>query len=207
MRATTLLLAGALATGLLASGCAKRAPESAAATAAPHPLAPELGAAAGELAAVSAALAQNAASLAALGVDTSRSRDGEKPDAPTKRERDEIRDGADEKSSESATDLDDAPTPKTPVAPKSAAPSPSTAPTATARTTAEPSPEPVGAASDEASGCDRICALAGVACDLAQRICTLAKHHEGDARYADVCWNAERQCEQASDACADCSAC
>lgn len=59
----------------------------------------------------------------------------------------------------------------------------------------------------EQTPCQRICTLAGVACDLSQRICTLAAQHEGNARYEDVCWNAERQCEEASDACSDCSAC
>jgi hypothetical protein len=57
------------------------------------------------------------------------------------------------------------------------------------------------------SSCKKICTLAGVACDLSKRICQLADEHEGDARYEDACWNAGQQCEDASDACTECSAC
>lgn len=71
-----------------------------------------------------------------------------------------------------------------------------------------PPPAPPKAATTAApDACGRICALAGAACDLSQRICTLAEQHDGDARYEDLCWNAQRQCEAASDACSDCSTC
>jgi len=59
----------------------------------------------------------------------------------------------------------------------------------------------------ESTPCQRICTLAGVACDLSKRICQLADDHQGDARYANACWNAGQQCEDASDACTDCTAC
>jgi outer membrane biosynthesis protein TonB len=81
----------------------------------------------------------------------------------------------------------------------------------------EPKPEPKpGAttrdeddalASTDNTPCQRICTLASVACDLSKRICQLADDHQGDARYEDACWNAERQCEDASDACSDCTSC
>lgn len=72
---------------------------------------------------------------------------------------------------------------------------------------AEPPPPPKSTTTASIDACGRICALAGAACDLSQRICTLAEQHDGDARYEDLCWNAQRQCEAASDACADCSTC
>jgi hypothetical protein len=55
-----------------------------------------------------------------------------------------------------------------------------------------------------AEACGRICGLAGVACELSDRICSLAARHTGDARYEDACWNAKLQCETATDACDNC---
>lgn len=85
-------------------------------------------------------------------------------------------------------------------------PAPPTNPSKPTIVTPEPKPGP---RDDPKSStpCQRICTLASVACDLSKRICQLAENHQGDARYEDACWNAGRQCEDASDACSDCAAC
>jgi hypothetical protein len=140
-----------------------------------------------DLDAVAAELANNAAALAALGVAS-------RPDP-----------GAVEKKRQDV-DLDAAkpePQPRDagerPVRPENPAP---------------PADESLGGSTSKsttAAGavdtCGRVCSLAGAACDLSQRICTLAEQHDGDARYEDLCWNAKAQCEDASDACADCGTC
>ncbi len=68
-------------------------------------------------------------------------------------------------------------------------------------------PRPTATTEAEAStsnACHRICELADVACELEQRICTLADAHVGEARYENACYYARDQCELARDACADC---
>lgn len=55
------------------------------------------------------------------------------------------------------------------------------------------------------SRCDRICDLAGSTCELADRVCDLARGHEGDPRYAQACTRATAQCEAARAACDECS--
>jgi hypothetical protein len=165
---------------VLASGCRKSAPPSSpgAATMASGT--------ADELAAVQAELAGNAQELQALGVVVGVSKKsaevGKLDDGGTSNTDPSVAAPGAEHDGE---DVPNTPSPNNPPPP---------AP-----------PKPTTMASVDA--CGRICALAGAACDLSQRICTLAEQHDGDARYEDLCWNAERQCEAASDACADCSTC
>lgn len=95
-----------------------------------------------------------------------------------------------------ATADDDARTTTKPTTPTTTPPEP-IQPNQPSQPTGEPQ-------SVSAEACGRICSLADLSCDLSGRICGLAARHVGDARYEDSCWNAERQCEAATDACSDC---
>lgn len=142
------------------------------------------------LAAAEAELSGNADALRALGVVVV-------PTEKGKRTRDDG-DAKTEESSVAAPDAEPVEDEATPRKPAPISPPSGDAP---------PPPPPKATTMATPDACGRICALAGVACDLSQRICTLAEQHDGDARYEDLCWNAQRQCEAASDACADCSTC
>lgn len=189
-----LLVVAVIATACQKSSAPSSAPEAAA-----------TGAVAGDdLASVRAELVGNAAELQALGVVIApgdrKSRDFD--DGDLKKEKGDERPRAEpivEQDEDTATKNTKAPT----VSPQKPADAPSP------ETPSAPPPPPTKAAGASVStdACGRICSLAGAACELSQRICTLADQHDGDARYEDLCWNAQRQCEAASDACADCSTC
>jgi hypothetical protein len=159
-----------------------------------------------ELAAVEAELAGNAQELQALGVVVAQkgSQTGNQLGGQTDKEAEEQRRERDDGSTKN-TEPSAAPEPELdrdeerPSKPPADSPSPNAEPPAP--------PKPTTTTTSSIDACGRICALAGAACDLSQRICTLAEQHDGDARYEDLCWNAQRQCEAASDACADCSTC
>lgn len=68
----------------------------------------------------------------------------------------------------------------------------------------DPSKIQAGAGPSE-NACERRCALAEAICDLEARICDLAGRHPHEARYADLCGRAGRDCETASEACRACS--
>lgn len=176
------------------AGCAmkKRAPASARADAMPAQGTAQLDA----LASAQAELAANAAELQSLGVVLA---------VGPRVADDEVDESRDD--SKRAMEMD-RPEPEAPAGEPITTPAEPTKPTAPPP---EPKPTSVRPADNgkasESTPCRRICALATVACDLSKRICDLADDHEGDARYEDACWNAERQCDEASDACSDCTAC
>lgn len=65
----------------------------------------------------------------------------------------------------------------------------------------EPSPK----TAQPASRCERICDLRVAICDVSERICALAEEHQDETKYTDACARAEARCEQAAEACDDCS--
>lgn len=54
------------------------------------------------------------------------------------------------------------------------------------------------------SRCERLEALADVACTLERRICDLATEHEGEPRYEEACERAMAQCSAATEAVDEC---
>lgn len=179
-RCATLLLV------VVAAGCAARGKASAPDSVASGRL--------DDLATAEAELARNAADLQALGIVVAQR--GPRPQGEPGRT-----DADDREKNLKKTE------PGSPPEPDAQAPEPITPEPGGEPTRPTGGGEELRAVDSAQTPCQRICTLAGVACDLSQRICTLAAQHEGNARYEDVCWNAERQCEQASDACSDCSAC
>ncbi len=150
-----------------------------------------------ELAAAQAELARNAIELDAVGVVVVARAKGTAAQEPGP-SKDDIAPGADDELGRGRRERST----KVPADPAPRATNPKRAP-------ASPEPPAVpGTSPDPASSSNttyqRICALAEIACDLSGRICTLSEDHVGEARYEDACWNAEQQCEQASDACSDC---
>lgn len=147
-----------------------------------------------ELAEAQRQLAANAAELDALGLGNRSLKQPSKPSTEPETRDEDGRPGG--KATDSTRPGGDTPPPTKPSATQ---PKP------------EPKPTDDDAGADPAtnanSTCERVCALAEVACDLSKRICTLADQHQGDARYEEVCWSAEQQCDQASDFCSDCTTC
>lgn len=192
MSAARLRIAAVVIAALVGCSLKKGAPASASADAAPPAGSAQIDA----LAAAEAELAANAAELRSLGVALA---------VGPRAADDEV--GGSKDDSKRAAEMD-RPEPETPAAEPITTPSEPSKPT-----TPSPEPRPTSVEpadkrkASESTPCQRICALATVACDLSKRICQLADDHEGDARYEDACWNAERQCDEASDACSDCTAC
>ncbi len=56
-----------------------------------------------------------------------------------------------------------------------------------------------------AERCDQICDLAASTSDIADRICDLARQHEGESRYQEACVQAESDCAVAQEACLACA--
>ena len=53
--------------------------------------------------------------------------------------------------------------------------------------------------------CDAACNVATSTCELTDRICYLARDHEGEDKYQVVCTRAEEDCQVATEACVACS--
>lgn len=195
MSAARLRIAAMVFVALVGCAMKKRAPATAEA------MPPQGAAQLDALASAQAELAANAAELQSLGVVLA---------VGPRAANDEL--GSASKREENRRDEKDDAEPEVPAAEPDPGPAqPSKPVTTTPTRPAEPKPTSVKPAdsrkASESTPCQRICALATVACDLSKRICELADDHEGDARYEDACWNAERQCDEASDACSDCTAC
>lgn len=213
MRRLALRGPSALLLVLVVGACEKGAPAKA--TSAP-------GATLDDLASIEAELARNAAELGSLGVVIAQRAErepglGDSDSGDVTKRADNVKKPSGEPDAAEGGDGPPEPTPDPGTAPPSITdnhrPKPPTKPssitpppTTPGSTTPSSPPDDAAAESTSAEACGRICSLADVSCDLSDRICVLAARHTGDARYEDACWNAQRQCEAATDACGDCDA-